>query len=68
MAALVTKTIRITSAQENELRLAKYAGSSSFLFRELFEIFISSPTPGIDIIKLRKIVNESTTISQTENV
>ena len=57
MAPLVTKTIRITQDQELEL-VSKFKGTSSFLFRELFNIFSKSDTPGIAIIKLRQKIKE----------
>lgn len=56
MPALVTKTIRIT--QDQELELLKYKGSSSYLFRSLYDIFASADNPGIEVLKLRKKIKE----------
>jgi hypothetical protein len=58
MPALVTKTIRITQEQANELDL-KYKGSSSFLFRELFDIWNRSLSgaqsfPTLEMQRLRQ--------------
>lgn len=56
MPALVTKTIRITEAQAQRLAL-EYEGASSFLFRELLNIYWYSSVPGIEIMKLRGKLN-----------
>jgi hypothetical protein len=57
MPALVTKTIRIRLDQELDI-LMKYKGTSSALFRSLYDIFEKSETPGMEIIKLRKKLKE----------
>jgi hypothetical protein len=57
MAPLKTKTIRVTEEQELDLSI-NYKDKSSFLFRELFDVFRLSETPGIAIIRLRQKIKE----------
>jgi DNA repair protein RadC len=56
MPALKTETIRLTEAQQTKLRL-QYKGCSSFLFRELLDIFLFADKPGMDILSLRAKIN-----------
>ena len=59
MPALVTKTIRIREEQELDLIL-KHKGQSSFLVRELLDIFWKADMPGAEIMRsLGKTLKEN---------
>ena len=55
MPILTTKTFRITEAQAIKLSLENRRTCGE-LMRSLLEIYWNSPTPGIDVIKLRKVL------------